>query len=149
MKQLLEKIGEFFSGLFNAARRAYDKCSDELQAAIKFGSGFVNVINTNLDNPLIKEAVLAAFPKVNPDDLQTKLNIIAKKMNLVAQDATLSLDEVLPIIQKYLAGLDGSFWAGASRYLASIISIVEAPVGTKLEAVASLIGYVYHDLIKH
>lgn len=148
MKQLLEKIGNFFTGLFNAAKRTYNRASGELQAAIKFGSGFVNVINQNLQNPDLKSAVLKAFPSVNIDELTSKLTLIAQKMKLIEQDSEMSFDEILAVIQKYLASLDGTFWAGASRYIASIVAIVDAPAGTKIEAVASLIGYVYHDLIK-
>lgn len=148
MKKLLLAIGHFFTGLFNAAKRVYYKLPQEVQDAAKWASGIIDEINKQLSETstqAVLDAIDKRFPEIGVEVIKNNLVTIATNLKLIESG---DWETALKAIQTYLNSLEGSFWAGASRFLATIGTIVFSPTPVKVEAIGSIIGYVYHELIK-
>ncbi len=146
--KIIAAIGSVFSGLFNAAKKTYDKLPKETQDSIVNGSGIVSLINDMIGEApaKIREAIIAKYPDVDVAKLEAGLFEIVHALGLLpnAKD----LEYLISVLQDYLKNKTGKFWADASRSLSSLVALIFAPAGTKFEAIASLIGAVYHWLIK-
>jgi hypothetical protein len=144
---IFQKIGHFFVGLFNAAKKAYENLSVEQQTALQNGSGIVDLINTMLDKTPeeIRAVIQAKYPNIDEKALESGLFQVANTFGL---QGVANLDEAIAAIQKHLSSLDGKVWAVASHAAASALAIIFAPVETKVSAIVSLIEWVYQTFIK-
>jgi hypothetical protein len=146
MSKFLDKIGHFFTGLFNAAKRAYNKLSPEQQDALVHGTGLISLINSMAESTAeqIRAAITLQFPNLDEAKLEAGLFQIANQFGL----APTNIDEAIEAIKTKLAGLTGKFWAIASHNAASIFAVFAAPIGTKVAAIVSLIEYAYQKFHK-
>jgi hypothetical protein len=148
---LISKIGEFFTNLFAGAEHAWKKLSPEVQAAMLKASGIVAVINANigLTPQFILDAIKKKFPEFSEDKIKSILKSAGEGL---AVGEGINSDDLLKMIEAFdafLAKQKGTNWERMSRTIALGIAVALAPGATKLEALASLIGYVYHAYVKH
>lgn len=153
MLKLLEKIGQFFAGLFNAAKRAWKKASEPFKDALLKASGIVDIINTNVNSlpPIVIQIILQKFPDLNIDKIKEIILEVSKDLHIAENTADTDLEVMLARLQEVLATTkqdSGKTWAKISHTAYLAIAVLLAPVGTKLAAIVSLAEYVYHDLIK-
>lgn len=140
-------IGQFFVGLFNAAKKTYSKLSDEQKAALQQGTGLVAIINDNLTlaPAEVRALIQKAFPDLDEVKLETALFEVARSFNTTGlQD----LDGAILVLQDHLTRLDGKAWAVASHAAAALLSVLFAPADTKVATIVSLIEWVYQHFIK-
>ena len=147
----LQKIGNFFKNLFDAAEEAWDKLSPEVQKALEQGSAVIAVINDNIhDAPdFVFDLIQKRFPDLTEEKLTEALKAAAAEANLI--ERIVDKDNVVELIQAlqfYLSGKKGSFWASASSFLAGVLAIVFAPKETKFSTISSLITWVYQAIVK-
>lgn len=147
MKKLLEKIGEFFSSLFNGANRTWKKVSPEVRNALLQGSGIVAIINKNIDQlpDFVLDLILKQYPDLPVEKIKEVLLEVGKVTNIeISDDILVTIQNV----QKYLSERTGKVWAIASDTLAKVIAVFLAPKDTKVASIISLIVFVYHRFIK-
>jgi hypothetical protein len=147
MSNVFKKIGQFFEGLFNAARKTYNKLSDEQKAALVHGSGLVAIINANIEGtPADVRAMIATkHPNLDIEKLEAALFKVAQSFGITDLQ---SADDAIAAIQGHLSGLSGKTWAVASHAAASLFSALFAPQETKVATIVSLIEFVYRHFIK-
>lgn len=143
---IFSAIGHFFEGLFNEAKKAYDKLSPEQKLALQQGSGLVAIINNNLNAApaAIRAAIQKAFPTVDEAKLEATLFEVAKSFGIT--QAT-NLDEAIAAIQKHLGSLKGKAWEIASHAAASLAAAWFSPE-TRTGVIVSLMEYVFQFIIK-
>lgn len=148
--RLLEKIGNFFEGLFNAAAKTYNDQSPEVQAALKDGSEILAIINKNVTEApeFVIELIQEAFPSLDRETLLNGLKSVAKGINQTDAILADTLEDTILNLQKHLEGLEGTFWAGVSELSAKILAVFFAPAGTKWMVISQLMGFVYHKYVK-
>lgn len=146
--KILAAIGSIFAGLFNAGKKTYEKLPKEMQDALLWGSGFIDLINEMIGEApeKIREALQAKFPGLDIPKLEAGLFEIASALGLLPTGK--DINYLISVLQEYLKSKEGKYWADASRSLSTLVALIFAPAGTKLEAVASIIGVVYHWLVK-
>ena len=147
----LQKIGNFFTGLFDAAEKAWDNVSPEVQKALEQGSAIIAVINENIDEApdFIFDLIQQRFPDLTKEKIVEALNVAAKEANLTRE--AVDGDDIVDVIrdlQIYLSDKEGAFWASASSFLACVLAIVFAPKETKFSTISSLITWVYQAIVK-
>lgn len=141
-------LASIFGGFVRSAKRTYNNLPKETQDALVHGSGIWDIINNMLDEVpgRVREAIQEKYPDLNITVIESSLYLIAKSFNLSPKSN--NLDDTIDSLQGYLKGLEGKFWAAASRTGSTLLAAIFAPPETKLEALASLIGTVYHWLVK-
>lgn len=147
--KLLRGVGSFFTGLFDAARKAFKKLSPEAQSALIAGSGIIELINSNLDKSAndIRWLIATRYPELPLSKIESALFEVLHHLN-IATDST-KLEDLISILKDYLKKLEGTDkWKTASHSAAVVLSTVLAPKETKFAAIVSLIEFVYKLLIK-
>jgi len=148
--RLIEKIGDFFEGLFNAAAKTYNSQSPQVQDALKDGSRILDIINRNVSEApdVVIALIQKAFPSMQRETLLEGLKAVSKGLNLTDAILADTLEETVLNLQKYLESLEGTFWAGVSELAAKLLAVFFAPSGTKWVTISSLMEFVYHKLVK-
>ncbi len=151
ISNLLNKIGHFFEGLFNAAQHAWSKLEPDLQNAILQGSGIIDIINKNIDAapPEVIALIQKAFPNLTTDKLKSALHEVNKVFNIASDIEDSDLEVTLSRLQKYLATFNlNNTWSAVSSTAAQILSTAFAPNGTPFAKISMLIEFVYNKFIK-
>lgn len=148
--RLLEKLGNFFEGLFNAAENTWDELQPEIQEAIVGGSKILNIINENVTAApdVIIRLIQSVFPWLTREKLLEGLNQVAAGLNVVDAIEAESLEDTISNLAKYLESKQGGFWAGATALAAKILAAFLAPGGTKWDVFESLMLYAYQTFVK-
>ncbi|MCW3111347.1 MAG: hypothetical protein JWQ09_5853 [Segetibacter sp.] len=142
-------IGHFFSDLFNAAQKAWDKLPAPTQTAMLHGSGVFNIINAGInESPQVVVATIEKdFPDLNLTDAYTGLIKVAQGFNLIKTTAPATLEDLISLIQNYLKGLDSGIWPAVINAAANVLTL-SLTGGTPFEIIASLGQFVYSNFIK-
>jgi len=151
--KLLEKIGDFFEGIFKASKDTYDKVSPEVQEALIKGSEIIKLVNDNLDKApdFVYELLESKFPEITKEKLQEILAKAADALNVVDDIHDLDMVQTIGNIQYALENSktkDGTVWAAISSTAAKLIAVFLAPKGTKWATIETLMEYVYRTFIK-
>lgn len=148
--RLLAKIGNFFEGLFNAAAKAYNNLSPDVQKAFEQGSEILRIINANVASApeFVIELIQKKFPELDREKLLAGLNEVSQGLNVASAIQAESLEDTLKNLQEYLSTLKGSFWAGASAFGSKLLAFAFAPAGTKWATFESLMEFFYQTYVK-
>jgi hypothetical protein len=147
--KLLMCIGHFFSGIFNAAEHAWKNIQPEVRDALQQASGFVSVINNNLDgSPAFVLELIGQRFGITQDQVHATLIKAAEQLNLVGDIADPDPIAVMKKLQEYLSKKEGPFWAQASNGLANVLAVILAPAGTKYAKISLLMEYVYQTFFR-
>lgn len=144
MKELLQKIGQFFSGLFNAAQRTWNQLPQNVKTAMVDASGILKIFNVYIDKTPeeIKALIETSYPGLTVE----KLSLVATAWNLSFTEG--DYVSVVGAIQEHLRPLEGNFWANASDTFASLLAAINAPDGTHYSIISMLMSWVYHRFVR-
>jgi hypothetical protein len=153
---IFSKIGLFFVGLFNAAKKAFEGLSEAQQQALISGSGIVAIFNDMLlDAPeAIRKAIAERFPELDEPKLESALFELASHFGISfspTEGSPQNLEDLIILIQTYLLkqkNKNGKLWAIASHGAASVLAVLFAPPETKVASVVSLLEWVYQEFVK-
>jgi hypothetical protein len=150
LDKFLAKIGDFFSGLFNAARRTWKKLSPDVQNAMIHASGVIDIINNNVDKvpDFVVEIIQKKFPDLDLEKLKVGLHAVGTELNLLEGVNDPDLLTLIEKLQKHLESKQGKAWALISSSMSQILAVILAPAETKVAAIISLIEFVYQHFIK-
>lgn len=147
----LSDIGNFFggifSGLFNSAKKTYNKLPDEVKNGFLQGGGIVDIINSMADDvpEKVEEAIKAKFPNMDVQKIEEGLFSVAQTLGLKAGN---NLREVIAVLQSHFKALEGKKWAATSHLAATLLAAIFGPPATKFGIFTSLMEWVYQRLIK-
>ena len=141
----------------NPGKKAWNKLPVETRTAMLVGSSLVAAIYDNLDREayVIIELMVEKFPDFSKAKMHEGLKPVVKI--LCAPETRNSLSKgfidpdketIIKLIQENLKGLEGKMWAIISYTIASIFAIAVDPAQTKVDKIASSMGYCYHTFVK-
>lgn len=148
--RLLEKIGSFFKGLFDAAERAYNKLQPEVKKAMVQASEVLSILNKHVNESpeFVIALIQKAFPELDREKMLEGLNKVSEGLNVVDAIEAETLEDTVRNLQKYLEGLQGEKWAGVSSLGAKLLAIFLSPKGVKYAIVELLMEFVYTKFVK-
>lgn len=148
--RLLEKIGSFFKGLFDAAERAYNKLQPEVKKAMVQASGVLDILNKHVNESpdFVIEIIQKAFPELTREKMLEGLNKVSEGLNVVDAIEADTLEETVRNLQAYLEGLKDQRWAAATSFAAKILALFLSPQGIKYSIIEMLMEMVYQRFIK-
>ena len=147
----LSNIGNFFggifTGLFNSAKKTFNKLPDDVKNSFLQGGGIVDIINTRLDDApdKVEEAIKAKFPDLDVKKIEEGLFSVAQTLGLKVGN---NLQEVIDTLQAHFKGLEGKKWAAVSHLAGTLLAAIFGPPATKFAVFTSLMEWVYQHLIK-
>lgn len=146
--KFLEKIGDFFKGLFSQAEKTWDKLSPDVQEALLKGSEIIALINKNVNEaPEFVIELIQSKTGVDRAELQEALAKVAAALNVAKDLNSPDLETLVKGIQAHLDASNSVVWAGISSLAAKLIAAVFSP-GTKWAVFESLAEFVYQQYIK-
>jgi hypothetical protein len=148
LDKLIAAIGHFFRDLFDAAKKAYNNLSPDVQNAMLNGAGVISLVNSMLDKTPaeIRAAIQAQFPNLNETQLEQGLLTMLHTFNVAPN--TNSLEDAIEALKNYLSTHSGGTWETVSHSLGVALAALFAPANTKLATITSLIEFVYQHFIK-
>lgn len=149
--KLLETLGQLFTDIFNSSAKAYHKLEDDEQIAIQKASGWIAIINNNLQStPDIVFAIIQEkYPAVTKETIANSLHELAVKFKLIADNTPADLNTAIAALQSYLNQHTGNTWIAITKALVSVFSTIINPNLTVIQKVEMVLEYVYQNFIKH
>lgn len=150
--KLLEKIGDFFESIFKSADKAFDKLPENVQKALKTGSGIIEIINENkgLSGSELEILIYTEYPELDHRSLLTSINSILTGFNIpVYVEDTIA--NGLETVRNHLDETktkSGKLWAALSSLAAKVVAYSLSPSDTKWSQFELLVEYVYQTFIK-
>lgn len=143
---IFKKIGHWFEGLFDAAKKAYNEQPQEVKDSFTYGVGFAEILKTSLGQgpATIREMAIKKYPKL---DLQKMESILQQMLQFFNIKYT-TIDDGIEALQTHISSMDGKAWAIAEHTLGSLFSVLYAPPETKVKTVVSLIEWFYQKFFK-
>lgn len=142
-------ILNFFVGLLNASRKQYNKLSEWEQTVGQYASGLIAIVNKDLQAvPAdVWDVISATFPALTKDVVTGYLNSAGKIVGIINQNATLSFEDALTLLQGYLGKHTGNVWVAITQGIVSILVAVINP-SKEVQPVTSIMEYIYQDIVK-
>lgn len=148
--RLLERIGSFFKGLFDAAERAYNKLQPEVKKAMVQASEVLSILNKHVNESpeFVIALIQKAFPELDREKMLEGLNKVSEGLNVVDAIEAETLEDTVRNLQKYLEGIKDQRWAAATSFAAKILALFLSPEGVKYSIIELLMEWTYQRLVK-
>lgn len=150
LADFINKIGEWFTSLTKGAEKAWENTEDDIKEAMLKASGFVDIINKNIQQPpeIILSIIKQKFPDLPVEKIQQISDEVAKDLNIATDVVQPDILVTLANIQTALKSVSGAKWAKKSEDIANLIAIVLAPAGTPWNKIGTIMWWVYQTFIK-
>jgi hypothetical protein len=153
LKTFFGKVGDFFSHIFDGAKKTWDKLEPAIQSAMVDASGIIAVINQKIDATPdeLKALIQEKFPNLPLEKIEEGVRKAAEGVGAGVDATSGDLTHMLEVLQAKLQSVkaeDGSKWAGLSSLGAKLIAVALAPKGTKWGVFESLMEFVFRTFVK-
>lgn len=149
--KLLQKIGNFFEGLFFSSEKVWNNLSHEIQDAFLQGSQILEIINRNVDEDgdFLLQLILKTFPDLDVEKLRAGLLKVMEALNISKQFYEQdTVPKLLETIAAYLKSKEKEIWANATSTAAKLISLSLSGNLVSYATLEVLMTFVYHNFIK-
>ncbi len=139
-------LGQLFTSIFSATRRAWNHLPANIQDQIKNGSGIIHILSNFIgQDPKLTIATLQANLNIPVDVLYSTLTVLTKywKLNVPA-----TLEELIAVIQAYLKTLQDSEWDRVLSTGAQVIADVLTGSATPFGIISTVIEFVYNEFFR-
>ena len=147
---LFQKIGAWFTSLFDVMKRAFNKLSQiEKDVSVK-ASAIIALINANLTQTpeAIFKLIQLRFPDVTPAYLSAKLSLATKYLGIGDEVASRSFEENIKLLQGYLSKFEGNGWVVTTLGAVNALLTAMLPDTTPLQKISVLLEYIYQKIVK-
>lgn len=109
-ESLLQRFGDWISGIFSSADDVYNKLTDDEKRAAVWGSGLIHVVEQNIDAApdAVKIAIQTAFPDLSIDVVQGFLDELRNRVDTLNSETPLTLEDAITWAQNYLKNYQGT-----------------------------------------
>lgn len=148
----IQRVGDWFEGLFEHLESAYDQLEDLAKKAAVWGSGVIAVVNANLTaNATVVEAALKlAFPDLDLSTVQGFLDNLKNQLDAANTSIPLTFEAAIQWLQGYLSthkATGDGVWGTISSAASNLLSIMFSPE-TAIEKFINVGVYVYQMIVK-
>jgi hypothetical protein len=139
-------LGQLFTSIFSATRRAWNHLPPAIQDQIKNGSGAVNILQQYIgQDPKLTIATLQANLDINLELLYSSLSVLANYWKLPVPT---TLEELIVVIQGYLKTLQDSEWDRVLSTGAQVIADVLTGSATPFGIISTVMEFVYNEFFR-
>lgn len=139
-------LGQLFTSIFSATRKAWNHLPSQIQDQIKNGSGIINILQQYIgQDPKLTIATLQANLNVNLELLYSSLSVLASYWKLTVPA---TLEDLVVVIQGYLKNLQDSEWDRVLSTGAQVIADVLTGSTTPFGIISTVIEFVYNEFFR-
>lgn len=139
-------LGDLFTSIFSATRKAWNHIPSTIQSQIKNGSSIINILSQYIgQDPNLTIATLQANISIDVTTLYSTLSTLARYWGLTIPA---TLPELVLTVQAYLKTLQDSEWDRVLSTGAQVLADVLTGATTPFGIIASVIEFVYNEFIK-
>jgi len=140
-------LGELFTSIFSATRRAWNHIPSQIQEQIKNGSGIINILQQFIgQDPKLTIATLQANLPINADLLYSSLSVLANYWKLTVPA---TLEDLIVVIQEHLKSLQDSEWDRVLSTGAQVVADVLTGSATPFGIISTVIEFVYNEFFRN
>src|SRR4051794_12294726 len=148
--KFFDKIGIWHPSIEDAIESLYNKLHDTEKDAVKNASGWIAIINANLQEApdFVFNLIQQKFPSItkeNAAETLNKLNAAILKVDINTPD---DFDTALTKLQAYLSKYEGNTWIAITRAVVSVLSDVFLKGTSPIQTIETVLEYVYRTFIK-
>lgn len=144
------KIGIWHPSIEDAVEHLYNKLHDFEKEAIKDASGWIAIINANLQAApdFVFNLIQQKFPGVTKENAAETLNKLNAAILKVDASITDDFDAALAKLQDYLSKFEDNSWIAITRAVVSVLTDIFLKGATPIQTIETVLEYVYRTFIK-
>jgi len=148
--KFFEKIGIWHPSIEEGIENLYNNLQDTEKTAIKNASGWIAIINANLQSApdFIFNLVQQKFPEVTKESVTNTLNRLNTAILRVDANTPDDLNTALSKLQSYLGKYEGNTWIAITRAVVSVLSDILMKGASPIQTIETVLEYVYRTFIK-
>ncbi len=148
--KFLDKIGIWHPSVEETFKNLYDKLHDTEKTAVKDASGWIAIINANLQATpdAVFNLIQNKFPGVTKESIAGALNKVNAAILKVDANTPNDFDAALGMLQSYLGQYEGNTWIAITKSVVTVLSDVFLKGASPIQSVETVLEYVYRTFIK-
>jgi hypothetical protein len=145
-----DKIGIWHPSLHDTIEAAYNKLKEVEKIAVKDASGYIAIINANLDKApdFVYEIIQQKFPEVTKEAVAAFVNNVNVQILKVDANTPDDFEGALSKLQAYLSKYEGNTWIALTRAVVSVGADFLSGGVTPIVAIETVLEYVYRNFVK-
>jgi hypothetical protein len=131
--------------------KIYEQLQDSERKAIEMASGWVAVVNTNLQATpdFVFDIIQQKFPGVSKEKIAEVFNKVNKALKLVDDNTPETFEDAVAVLQAYLSKFgEHAVWASATKMVVEIAANILTGKATPIQTISTVLEYVYQMFIK-
>jgi hypothetical protein len=148
--KFFDKIGIWHPDIEDAVASLYNKLHNTEKTAVKNASGWIAIINSNLQATpdFVFELIQQKFPEVTKESIADALNKVNSEILKVDANTPDDFDTALAKLQDYLSKYQGNTWIAITRAVVAVLSDVLLKGTSPIQTIETVLEYVYRTFIK-
>ncbi len=144
------KIGIWHPNIEDAIENLYNKLHDTEKQAVQNASGWIAIINANLQATpdFVFDLIQKKFPGASKESITDALNKLNTEILKVDANTPDDFGAALSKLQDYLGKYQGNTWVAITRAVVAVLSDVLLKGGSPIQTIETVLEYVYRTFIK-
>jgi hypothetical protein len=128
----------------------YDQLAEAEQLAIADASGWVAVINANVQAApdFVFELIASKFPGATKEKVTEVINKVNAALHLVEDNTPATFEDAVAALQAYLSKYEGNTWIAITKAVVAIAANILTAGTVSMETIYSVLDLVYHAIVK-
>lgn len=145
-----EKIGLWHPHFEDGIVGVYNQLADAEKIAIADASGWIAVINANLNAvpDFVFQLIQTKFPEATKDKVTEVVSKVNAALHLVEDNTPATFEDAVTALQAYLSKYDGSVWIAITKAVVSIAANILVDGKLSIETISTVLDLVYHTIVK-
>ena len=148
--KFFSKIGIWRPSIEDAVEDFYNKLHDNEKTAVQNASGWIAIINSNLQGTpdFVFDLIQQKFPGVTKESITGSLNKLNTEILKVDTNTPDDFGAALSKLQGYLGKYQGNTWIAMTRSVVAVLSDVLMNGTTPIQKIETVLEFVYRTFIK-
>jgi hypothetical protein len=148
--KFFERIGIWRPSIEDAIEDLYNKLHDNEKKAVQNASGWIAIINANLQATpdFVFNLIQKNFPGMTKENITDALNKLNAEILKVDANTPDDLGAALSKLQDYLSKYQGNTWIAITRAVVAVLSDILMNGTTPIQKIETVLEFVYRTFIK-
>ncbi len=148
--KFFSKIGVWRPSIEEAIKDLYDNLHDAEKTAVKEASGWIAIINANLQGApdFVFDLIQKTFPEVTKESIATALNKANATLLKTESNTPDDFGTALAKLQSYLSQYEGNSWIAMTKAVVTVLADVFLKGASPIQSIEAVLEYVYRTFIK-
>jgi hypothetical protein len=148
--RFFDRIGIWHPSIEDVVADLYNKLHDTEKKAVQGASGWIAIINANLQATpdFVFDLIHQKFPDVTKESIANALNKLNAEILKVDANTPDDFGTALSKLQEYLSKYQGNTWIAITRAVVAVLSDILLNGTTPIQKIETVLEYVYRTFVK-